>query len=89
VLRVIYDYSNGCYSSGPSTAQRYLREFWHPDTEMWRLIFLFLPDYCLIFSGGDTNKRSEFRLDSEDKPPLEVSQSQYNCPYFQKMYVFF
>ena len=29
------DYSDGCYSSGPSTVQRYLREFWHPVTQMW------------------------------------------------------
>ena len=32
--------------------QWYLREFWHPVTQMWRLVFMFFPDYCLIFSGG-------------------------------------
>ena len=32
--------------------QWYLREFWHPVTQMWEACIPVLPEYCLIFSGG-------------------------------------
>ena len=32
--------------------QWYLREFWHPVTQMWEACIPVFPDYCLIFSGG-------------------------------------
>jgi hypothetical protein len=51
------DFSDGCYSSGLST---YMTNSVVPEgvlasiyvLKCGRLVFLFFPDYCLIFSGG-------------------------------------
>jgi hypothetical protein len=37
------DNSDGCYSSGPSTVQRYLKEFWVLAPQMWEAYIPFSP----------------------------------------------